>query len=649
MLSFFRRFVASPLGAGILALVLLAFVVTLYDAKSLSGFGGGAAPGSGSAIATVGNQSVGEDELRRAVQRQFEGLQRNQPEITMAAFVSGGGVEQVLSRLLADRALTQFGAQQDLVVSDRLMGSAMARIPAFRGLTGQFDDKAYRAALANAKYTDAEARAEFRNGELMAFFAKPAALAVNAPVKLSEPYAALQLEGRRGLIGTVPSAAFASLTPPDDAALATFYSRNVARYTLPERRIVRYALFDRTRFEGKVAPTDAEIAKFYQTNAAAYRPSETRTLTQIVVADPALAQTLLARVKSGTSMAAAAAAAGLSAKTLEPQDRAAFEKQTGAAVAQAAFATARGNVAPLASSGLGTHIVKVDAITTTPGRSIEQARATIISEVTQQKMDEAVSALVRSIDDETADGATFDEVVKKYALTALETPAVTAGGINPETPAYRAPPETAVILRDAFKAGADDEPAVAQLGAGRNFAVWKVGKIVPAAPRPLNAIRDQVLADARIEAASKAAHKLADTIVAAINKGTPMAQAMAAAGVKLPAPVAVGSTRQQLLQAGDKAPPPLQLMFKMPARHARVTPIPESQGWYIVYLDRIDHGDVSKVPQIVARTQTELSQLLADEYREQLFAAIKKDLGTTQNDAALATFKSSLLGGTAAP
>src|SRR3546814_9377661 len=110
----------------------------------------------------------------------------------------------------------------------------------------------------------------------------------------------------------MPASPFAPTADPGDAALQTFLSQNKAKFTVPERRVIQYALFDRAAVPVP-AVTDAEIAKVYKDNAAQFAASETRRFSQVIVPDQAAANSLAAKVRGGASLAAAAQAAGLSA------------------------------------------------------------------------------------------------------------------------------------------------------------------------------------------------------------------------------------------------------------------------------------------------------------------------------------------------
>ncbi len=81
-------------------------------------------------------------------------------------------------------------------------------------------------------------------------------------------------------------------------------------------------------------------------------------------------------------------------------------------------------------------------------------------------------------------------------LTAQRTPALAAGGIDPDNPAYKPDPAMVAIMRGGFAMeNPDDDTQVAQVSPEGGFAIVKLDRIVPAAPRQLAGIRDKVKGD----------------------------------------------------------------------------------------------------------------------------------------------------------
>jgi peptidyl-prolyl cis-trans isomerase D len=640
MMTSFRRFATSKVGGFVFALILVAFVVTLYEGKS--GFG---LPGTtGSGLASVGKTSVSEADATRRVQNQLDVARQKNPELDMNAFVASGGVDQTIEQLINGRAFELFAADQGIVASRKLVDGAIASIPAFNGPDGKFDRTTFESILQSRKLSEALVRDDFAREFLTKALLTPVAGAARVSPGLASPYATLMLESRNGQIAAVPTQAFATNTPITDGDITTFYNRNIAAYTVPERRTIKYAVFDRTRFDGKLAPSEAEIAAAYKAAAAKYAGRETRGLTQIIVQSEADANAVLAKVKGGTSMADAARSIGLEALSVPVSDKAAFEKLTGPKVAEAAFAAPRGGFAALSKSGLGYHIVRVDSVAMIAGKSLEAARGEIVAEQTKAKVDQALADFVGQVDDDISGGATFDDIIKKYGLAAAVTPQITASGIAPEQPGFALPEPVKPLLRDAFQAETSDDPQVSSVGNGTAYVLYHMDSVLPAAPRPLAAIKGQVAADAQIDRANKAAKKTADAIAALVNKGTPFAQALASAGVPLPAPKSAGGRRFDIAQAKDKVPAPVMAMFSMPAKRAKVLPVGNGAGWYVVYVDTITPGNPQAAAPLLAGTQQELSGIVGDEYVAQFANAVKANVGVTKNASAIAALKRTLTG-----
>ena len=639
MISFFRRALSSKIVLALLALIGVAFVVTSFEQP----FGSPTSTAAG-VVATVGDAEITEAELVKRITNQVDAIAREQPGFTVATFIEQGGVEQVVEQAMNARALEIFARDQGMVASKRLVDGEIASIPAFAGPTGKFDQTTFNNLLADRRITEVELRQDFAREALTKALLIPAAGASRLPATLVTPYAALLLEKREGSVAIVPSGTFVDASAPSDTDLQAFYRTNIRRYTVPERRAVRYATIDRARF-ANVTATDAEIQAAYAKNAAQYAARERRRLTQVIVADEAQARAVLARVTAGATIDAAAKAAGREAIAVGETDQAAFAKLTAPDVAAAAFAAPAQEFAALKRSGLGFHVVRVDAIATTPPTPLSAVSAKLAADVVATKTTRALGDLVAQVEDAATGGSTFDELVAKFGLTATAMPTITATGASLDQPNFKPDAALAPVIREAFAGDADDDPTVATLTPGQTFALWKLDRIVPAAPRPFAQIREQVTTDLRLDRGAKAAKAAAERVVAAVNKGTPLTAALAQAGRPLPAPEAIKADRLQLAQAQGEVPPPLALLFGLPEKRAKLLPAPRGQGWFVVYVDRIIGGDITKRPDLTAAAESQLSRVAGDEYVQQFARSIRDGLGAKRDDAAIARLKATLTNG----
>jgi len=641
MLDLFRRLSKSKLGALVFGLFIAALALGFVAADvQNTGLGGGA---TGDTIAKIGSAEITSSEARDRVQRAYDNARQQNPQLTLQQFIREGGVDQTLRQMTDAYAIEQFARSQKFGVSRKMEDAQIAAAPPFRGLNGRFDQSQYEAFLARQRISEKQLRGDLARDLYVNQLIIPATGGAFAPESLTLPYASMLLEQRSGRVQLVPAAAFRGAAPTD-AELADFYRRNVARYTVPERRVVRYALINRAAFEAAAQPSQQEISQAYQTNKAEYAGRETRTLSQVIVPSEQAARDLAAKVSGGTPIADAARAIGLESLTLNDQTREAYAEASAPAVAAAVFGTAQGQVAAPARSGLGWHVVRVDRVSTIAGRTLDQARGEIAEKLRREKAERSFEEARLKIEEEITDGATFDEVVSGNRLQAQATPPLLENGRNPETPDAAPSPELAPILKAAFAADPNDDPTVEALGTGQAYAVVKPERVIPPAAPPLAQIRDRVAADFLANRALASARRAAEAIVARVNAGTALSDAARAAGVSLPAPQPISARRGELLQRDRPRTPQLDALFALPRGKARIAPAPDRSGWYVVALETSIAGDARTQPQLIAATRGQFAPVLAQEYGQQLAAAARAAVGVDINAAAVARLKSELLG-----
>lgn len=641
MLGFFRSFFQSKLGVvftlGFLALIALAFASADITGTSFGGVAGG------DRVAVVGDRKIGSANLSQAVTSAFERQREENPAATMEKFVAAGAVSQILDDLIDRAALFEFGRRHGITASDRLVDSEIAQIPAFRGPDGRFSQDAYRQLLAQQGLTDQIVRDDLAQGLVAKQLLVPVSFGARVPQALALRYAALRGERRRGEIAFIPSAAFAPAAAPDDRALAAFYAENRAAYTRPERRTIRYASFGEEALKTVPAPTEAEIAKAYAENSQAYAASENRTITQVILPTEAAARALVAEVNKGTALAAAAQSKGLlpSSSTVTRQ---ALTSQASAAVAQAVFSAQRGALAGPARSGLGWHVARVESVTATTGKTLDQARPELVQRLTEQKRRAALSDLSARVEEQFEEGSNLADVAQEMGLSVATAGPLLANGQVFGRPGETAPPELARVLQTAFLMDNDNEPQLAEIEPGKRFVLFDVSEITAAAPPPLAEIRSRVAQDWAVAQGSAAAKAAADRVVAALGKGTPLPQALASLSVRVPPVERIDTSREQLVAGGRQVPPPLALMFSMAKGTAKRLAAPARQGWIVVRLEDIVPGTVNPADPQVAAVQRELGLLAGREYAEQFRRALRQEVGAERNEAAVRAVSRQLTG-----
>jgi peptidyl-prolyl cis-trans isomerase D len=641
LLTFFRSMFQSKIGIAVtlafVALIAIAFAASDITGQNFSGVTGG------DRAAKVGDQMIGTGALGQAVSNAFEGDRQKNPTLTMQAYVASGAITQVLDSMIDRNAIYDFGRKVGIVASDALVGSELAKIPAFLGPDGNFNDKQYRGVLSQQRLTDAQVREDIAQGLVAKQVLVPVAFGATTPASLAQRYGELTLEKRKGTIAFIASESFAPKAAPSDAVLAQYFRAHTAGYIVPERRSIRYAVFTDDSIKTARAPTEAEILSAYNANKAAYAASETRTLTQVIVPTEAAAKALAAEVSGGAKLDAAARTKGLlPSQAAVTRDQ--LTVQSSAAVAQAVFAAAKGALAAPAKSGLGWHVVRVDAVTEKAARSVEQVRGELVEQISVKLKRDALSDFTARIEEQLDKGGTIGEVAKQLAVTPLVTAPLTADGKVFGKPGETVPADLARVLQTVFLMEGEGKPQLAEVVPGKEFVVFEAADIAPAAPPPLAAIRTVVAADWAREQGAAAARTAADKAIAAITKGMPLAEALRAAGAGAARTEPIDATRKEVAASG-KVIPPVALLFSMAQKTTKRLEAPRNGGWFVVRLDEIVPGKLAANDPLVGQLASQLGQLTGREYAEQFRKALRTEVGVERNPSALRAVRERLIGG----
>ena len=642
MLEFFRSFTRSKVGAiavlGFLALIAIAFASA--DVANTGSFGGIA---GGDRVATIGKERIDTGTLSQAATTALENVKQQNPKMSMQGFLAAGGLEKVLDDLVARTAIAEFGRQNGIIASDRLIDSEIAGLPAFKGPDGQFSEQAFRQVIQQRGMNEKLVRDDLAQGLIARQVLTPASLGAVIPREMAARYAALLREKRTGAIGLLPSALFAPAQPPTDAVLQKFYADNRTDFIRPERRVIRYATFGDEALKAIPAPTEAEIAKRYAANSAQYAAMESRRLTQLVVPTEAAAKAIADEVAKGTPLEAAARAKGLTTAAVGPVAKQALAGQSAQAVADAAFAAAKGSLAAPARSGLGWHVMRIDAVDVRAARTLDQVRGELVAVITAEKRRAALTDLSARLEDEFDNGGTLSDAAKELGVTVQQTPQVTADGELYLEQGQRVPPVLAKVVQTAFGMERENQPQLAEVEPGKTFVIFDVSQIAPSAPAPLAEIRRDVETLWMLRQGYAGAKAAAQTVQADVKKGATLSAAMARLGKPLPPVQAVTMGREELGQL-QQVPPALMLMFSMASKTVKVLPGPQDRGLFVVALDKIEPTTVSAGDPLVVAAQRQLGTVAGNEYSEQLRRAISAEVGVTRNADAVRGVKNQLGG-----
>ena len=652
MLSFFRRLLNSRTGITI-ALLFIGLIGVAFALGDATGLSSRAFRGqSGTTAITVGSQTLSTTDLTNAANVELNKLKNNQQyaELTMPDFIAQGGLDMVIERQTTMIAMTQFAQSQGIRIGRSLIDNEIStQIPQIRGLDGKVDTKRYQEMLTALRLTDPQLHDQFAGvlltQMLLGPVSGPAMAGIKGPAGMATPYASMMLEKRTGTIAFIDTNKMPAGAPVTDAEAQTYYKANIGRYTIPERRSVRYIALSVDDMRKRAAPTDAELAAAYKAQAPRFAEREQRTLKQVVMGDEKSATALAAKVRAGTPIDVAAKAAGLEAGVVDKADKAVYAAQSSQPLADQVFAAPVGTVVGPVKTPLGWVVVHVEKIDKLPAKTLDQAKPDLIKEVTDQKLAPLFQSINDQIQDAIAKRATFEQIAKMLNLPILTAPPAGPDGKDPTAvkPAD-ADPKLAGLYQLAFGTTPDDDPQIAPMGQDGSAALAKLDQVIPATARPYAEVADQVKKDIVIERQVKAARDVANGVLAKVNKGMPLAQALKETGIALDGTKPFDGTRAQVNDATKPPTSQLILLFKTALHAARLLEAPKRGGWFVIVVDTVTRGDASKDTAGIDAQRNNLAQKAPNEYAEQFVRAVRDSVGVKRNEQAIAEVRAQLLG-----
>ncbi|MXP25280.1 peptidylprolyl isomerase [Altererythrobacter indicus] len=641
MLQMFRNFFKSKVGIaftlGFLALIAIAFASA--DVSNSGSFGG---VSGGDRVAVVGGKKIGTAEYSTNITNAFDNLRQQYPTLTMESFVAEGGADQVLEQMIQRTAVAEYARKYGLRAGQRLVDSEIVQSGNFNGPDGSFDQNMFRAVLQQRGLTEAAVRDDISASLLGQQLTTPISFGAEMPLSIARRYAALQSETRKGTISIIPSMAFAPKGEPTDKQLTAYYTAHKDDYIRPERRVIRYATFGDDAVKNLPAPTEAQIAARYKRDANQYAASESRSFTQLVAPTQAAAKAILDEVNSGKSLAAVAKSKGLATTQIGPVDQSDLSVNASPEVAKAAFAAKQGGLTAPARGGLGWYLLRVDKVTNTPARSLDQVRSSISETLAKEQKREALLDRSSKIEDELDSGASLADLAKELGLKLQTTEPLTADGNVYGKQGQKAPEVLNRALSTAFQME-QGKPQLAEVDPGKTFLLFEAAEITPSAAAPLKDIRAQAIAAWRRHEGSLKAKEASQRVMKRIAEGKSVKEALAAEKVTLPPSDAVDMSREQIARGGQ-VPPVLALFFSMAEGTTKRLEAPQENGWFVAKLDKITPGKLADNDPLIGQARKALGPVVGDEYLEQFVKAVEKQIGTTRNPAAIKAVKDQLTG-----
>ncbi|MFN7225242.1 MAG: SurA N-terminal domain-containing protein [Paracoccaceae bacterium] len=496
-------------GNQIVVWVLMGMLVVGLGGFGVTNFGGGL-----TSIGRVGDREIDTNLYARALQQELAAMTAQFGQnITLSQAQSMGIDRQVLQSLVAQTALDNEAARIKLSVGDETVAQKITQTPAFQGTAGQFDRETYRFTLNRNNLTEtafetslrADVARQLLTGAIAGGFISPAPLTDTLYDWIAERrgFSLLRLSGADL---TTP------LAEPTDDALKAYYDANIARFTAPEAKRIRYAALLPEMIAADQPVDDAILRKMYDDRITEFVQPEKRLVERLIYPSNEAASAAKTRLDTGTAFETLVAERGLDLEDIDLGD---VGRDDLGAAADAVFSLGGPGVVGPFDSDLGPALFRMNAILAAQEITFEDARADLAVEIQSDAARRAIADRVEAIDDALAGGSTLDELAQEQGMT-VDTVDYVATAVAPEgIAAYPA-------FRSAADKLAEGDFMQAVLLADGGVVAMQFVEIVPASPIPLDIARNDVAAALTAEATAKALSDRAIEVKAAVEGGQPL-------------------------------------------------------------------------------------------------------------------------------
>jgi peptidyl-prolyl cis-trans isomerase D len=494
-------------------------IVVFVFAFGLSGLQTGQDP----ILATVNDQIITRAEFEDAFQRAAEGLRKANPNVTTAQLQDPQFKQVVLGELVNSRLLLSEAARLGISASDEEVFAAITRQSIFWNQSRAFDRNIYLAALRSIRMTPAQFEANFKN-EMIATKVKDmvSQSGTATPEQARQLYDWVGEEVRVDYILSSP-ADFMDKVAATDQEVNDFYAKNESRFMVPEQVRLRYLSFTPKDLAARQEVTDKEVEDYYKANAASMKQDEQVKASHILVlskdSDPdevkAAAkkkiEAVYAKAKKGANFAALAKEYSEGPSAVGGGDLGWFGRgDMVPEFEEAAFSTAKGQVSEPVKSQFGWHIIFVEDRKEARELTQAEVRDDIVQAIAEEKASEKVSDLLDQAMDRLVSGMKLNAVADELGLLAVTSRPVPEKYLSQT---FGLTDDAAKVVMAIPVGEAHNTPLAID---GGYMLVEKVEDI-PAAPMPIDKVRDSIVTAIKRQKAAELASKAAEELLAKLT------------------------------------------------------------------------------------------------------------------------------------
>lgn len=351
-------------------------------------------------VATVGGQRISQQEFNRALRDRQEAIQRltggrASPELLDSAELRFDVLESLIRKqLLLNRAY-----RSGMTISDQQLDKVIAELPVFQR-DGKFSEQVAEQFMKSQGMKASTFRARLRDDLMLQHMDDAFGETSFAPRTVIDLLARISEQQREVSAFTIAPDKFTAQVKLDADAAKKYYESNPGEFRVPEQVRVEYVTLTLDSLTSQIAIDPAEVRKYYDEHRGQFETKQERQASHILIAVEAAAS-------AEEKQKARARAEELYQQLKQKPDRFGelakqYSQDPGSAAnggdlgyfgrgtmpkpfEDAAFGMKAGEISAPVETQYGFHIIRLAGIKGGQGRSFEEARSQIESELKRQR------------------------------------------------------------------------------------------------------------------------------------------------------------------------------------------------------------------------------------------------------------------------
>ncbi|HXM96808.1 MAG TPA: peptidyl-prolyl cis-trans isomerase [Candidatus Dormibacteraeota bacterium] len=326
---------------------------------------------------------------------------------------------------------------------------------------------------------------------------------------------------------------------PSEGEIKAAYEKNISRYQVPERRVVRYAVVDVNQIRQNIQISDDQLKIEYQKNIQQFQVPNRVHVQHILFMTVGKSDAEIEEVRKTADDVLKQGKKGAKFDDLAKkysQDPGTKDKggdlgwitqgQTVPEFEKTAFSLEKGQISNLVRTQYGFHIIKVLEKEAARTKSFEEVKDTLRAPLVLSQADKLASdtadqlaAAIRQ-----SNKAALNDLAQQYHLTVAETRPISASDPLLELGNSQEVKDAIFHLRQ----GEISMP----LRTDRGYVVVSVQQILPAHQGSLEEVRDRVISDLKQEKSAELARAKAEELAKSVKAGQKFDTAAKALGLE---------------------------------------------------------------------------------------------------------------------